>query len=225
MTVYSFENNPVISSLVAKCRDENTKSKKEFKSYVVKIGEYLGLKIAEMPYAPRKQREVRSMTGYNASYLDLDSEGFKVLSIPRAGDVLAEGLLEVFDCDKGHQPMHRDHETLAAIKDGNGKSLNARGLVAVYSDVMLANMESMLFLDRCVMEHGAPSKKVIAGLIASSYGMEKLIERIPDADIFVAAIDDHFEEGFMGKGLNEIGYIVPGLGDAGDRCFGPKVEE
>lgn len=220
MTVYSFEHDPIISSLLATCRDDTINNRK-FRSSIRRIGKYLAHELSQQDYVPRVKASVKSRTGYDASYNKLDGELYKILAIPRAGIVLADGMSDILDCDTGFCYMHRDEHTLQPIFEKE-KGLKVENKLAIYADVMIATGGSMELLDQHVLAHGAPKQRAIVGVIASRYAIDLLNKEMPDTDIFVAAIDDHYEEGFMGLGLNGIGYIVPGLGDAGDRCFGPR---
>jgi uracil phosphoribosyltransferase len=79
---------------------------------------------------------------------------------------------------------------------------------------MLATGKSLELSYQAIIKNGQPSKVIIASLIASEKGLSYLQEKLPYAHIYVAALDAQ---------LNENSYIVPGLGDAGDLCFGEKL--
>jgi uracil phosphoribosyltransferase len=142
-------------------------------------------------------------------------EGKKLVfvSILRAGNGLLEGMLDLVPVARvGHIGLYRDHETLEAIEYylKMPKNLSERLVIAV--DPMLATANSATAAITRLKEVGAKDIKFVC-LLAAPEGIKALSEAHPDVPIFTAAIDER---------LNEKGYIVPGLGDAGDRIYGTK---
>ncbi len=136
-----------------------------------------------------------------------------LVSILRAGNGLLDGMLDLVPSARvGHIGLYRDPETLAAVEyylklpDG----LDERRVIAV--DPMLATGNSVSAALSRLKQAGAKNISFMC-LLAAPEGIEALSKAHPDVKIFTAAIDDH---------LNDHGYIVPGLGDAGDRMFGTK---
>ena len=86
--------------------------------------------------------------------------------------------------------------------------------VLILVDPMLATGKSLELSYQAIIKNGTPSKVIIAALIASEEGLAYLTKILPNADIYIAALDPQ---------LDENSYIVPGLGDAGDLCFGKKL--
>ncbi|MFD1319403.1 uracil phosphoribosyltransferase [Loigolactobacillus zhaoyuanensis] len=141
--------------------------------------------------------------------------GKKVAIIPilRAGLGMVDGFLELIPAAKiGHIGMYRDHETLKPVEYfvKMPSDIDQRELFVV--DPMLATGGSAIMAIDALKKRGAKQIKFV-GLVAAPEGVKALQEAHPDVDIYVAGLDDH---------LNEDGYIVPGLGDAGDRLFGTK---
>ena len=133
-----------------------------------------------------------------------------VVSILRAGNGLLEGVLQVLPSARvGHVGLYRDHETLEAV-EYYCKFPPIEGRTVVVVDPMLATGNSATAaLDR--VKADGPADVRFLCLLAAPEGVERLHDSHPDVPIWTAALDDH---------LNEVGYIVPGLGDAGDRIFG-----
>ena len=133
-----------------------------------------------------------------------------VISILRAGNGLLDGVLQVFPSARvGHVGLYRDHETLEAV-EYYCKFPPLEGRMAIVVDPMLATGNSAIAaLDRVMA--GNPSAIRFLCLLAAPEGIAALHDAHPDVAIWTAAIDEC---------LNEVGYIVPGLGDAGDRIFG-----
>ncbi|WP_297079360.1 uracil phosphoribosyltransferase [uncultured Enterococcus sp.] len=141
--------------------------------------------------------------------------GKKVAIIPilRAGIGMVDGILQLIPAAKvGHIGMYRDEETLipheyfVKLPD----DIDSRQLLVV--DPMLATGGSAIMAIDSLKQRGASNIKFVC-LVAAPEGVKALQDAHPDEDIYVAALDEK---------LNEDGYIVPGLGDAGDRLFGTK---
>ncbi len=141
--------------------------------------------------------------------------GKKVAIIPilRAGLGMVDGILELIPAAKvGHVGMYRDEETLEPHEYFMKlpEDIDSRQLLVV--DPMLATGGSAIMAIDSLKKRGASNIKFVC-LVAAPEGVKALQDAHPDVDIYTAALDDH---------LNEHGYIVPGLGDAGDRLFGTK---
>ena len=136
-----------------------------------------------------------------------------IVPILRAGLGMVDGMLELIPSAKiGHIGLYRDEETLEPVEYfcKMPTDISERDVFVV--DPMLATGGSAVDAIKLIKARGAKNIKFLC-LIAAPEGVKKLSEAHPDVDIFCAALDDH---------LNENGYIVPGLGDAGDRIFGTK---
>ena len=133
-----------------------------------------------------------------------------VISILRAGNGLLDGVLQVLPSARvGHVGLYRDHETLEAV-EYYCKFPPMEGQMAIVVDPMLATGNSAIAaLDRVMA--GKPSAIRFLCLLAAPEGIAALHNAHPDVAIWTAAVDEC---------LNEVGYIVPGLGDAGDRIYG-----
>ena len=141
--------------------------------------------------------------------------GKKVAIVPilRAGLGMVDGVLNMIPAAKvGHVGMYRDEKTLKPVEYfvKLPSDISQRQLFVV--DPMLATGGSAIMAMDMLKKRGASNIKFMC-LVAAPEGVKALQEAHPDVDIYTAALDDH---------LNEDGYIVPGLGDAGDRLFGTK---
>jgi uracil phosphoribosyltransferase len=135
------------------------------------------------------------------------------VSILRAGNGLLDGMLDLVPSARvGHIGLYRDPETLTAVEYylKLPESMEDRNVIAV--DPMLATGNSSAAAVTRIKDHGGRHIK-LACLLAAPEGIKRFHEVHPDVPIFTAAVDSH---------LNDHGYIVPGLGDAGDRMFGTK---
>lgn len=143
--------------------------------------------------------------------------GKKVAIIPilRAGLGMVDGILELIPAAKiGHVGMYRDHDTLQPVEYfvKLPSDISERQLFVV--DSMLATGGSAVAAIDALLKRGAqPNSIKFCCLVAAPEGVETLRSAHPEIDIYAAALDER---------LNEHGYILPGLGDAGDRLFGTK---
>ena len=143
--------------------------------------------------------------------------GKKVAIIPilRAGLGMVDGILELIPAAKiGHVGMYRDHDTLQPVEYfvKLPSDISERQLFVV--DPMLATGGSAVAAIDALLKRGAhPQSIKFCCLVAAPEGVKVLQEAHPEIDIYAAALDER---------LNENGYILPGLGDAGDRLFGTK---
>ena len=138
-------------------------------------------------------------------------EHIGLVPVLRAGLGMVHGIWEMMPgAEVWHIGLYRDEKTLQPVQYYNKLPVEPTVLVTLVLDPMLATGGSATATVNILKEWGAKRIKYL-GLIAAPEGIKALSEAHPDVPIHVAAIDDH---------LNEVGFIVPGLGDAGDRMFG-----
>ena len=142
-------------------------------------------------------------------------EGKKLVFVPilRAGMGLLEGMLDLVPSARvAHVGLYRDPKTLVAVEYYFKAPEDLSDRTVIVLDPMLATANSATAAIERLKEAGAKHLKFVC-LLAAPEGVAKLRAEHPDVPIVTAAIDDH---------LNDHGYIVPGLGDAGDRMYGTK---
>ena len=136
-----------------------------------------------------------------------------IVPILRAGLGMVDGILTLFPAAKvGHIGLYRDEETLEPQEYYCKLPTNIEQKVVMVVDPMLATGGSACDAIKMLKKRGCDKIKLMS-IIAAPEGVKKVAENYPDVEVFVAMLD---------RGLNEHGYIVPGLGDAGDRIFGTK---
>lgn len=134
-------------------------------------------------------------------------------SILRAGNGLLDGMLDLVPAARvAHIGIYRDHESLQPIEYYFKAPSDLADRLIIVVDPMLATANSSLAAVEQLKKRGANNLRFLC-LLASPEGIERFSEAHPDVPIYTAAIDSH---------LNEKGYIVPGLGDAGDRMYGTR---
>lgn len=197
-----------LNQLVYEIRNPETDSA-HFRKALETIGEYLALDVMEE--MSTQERTVQTLTGTEAKHQLID-EMPVLVTILRAGLPLNAGVHKVFpNAEVGFLAMSRNEKTLkakveyVALPDLKNRSV-------VLSDTMLATGGSLLDAIRIVEQYG-PKKIFVITAIASKPGIERIVQHNPNIKIFAAAID---------PSLNDKGYIIPGLGDAGDRSYGEK---
>lgn len=197
-----------LSELVYEIRNPQTDSAR-FREALEKIGENLALNVLEE--LDIKEVTIQTLTGAEANHILVD-EVPVLVTILRAGLPLNAGVQKIFPlAEVGFLAMARNEETLkadvsyVALPDLRGKSV-------IISDTMLATGGSLLDAIQ-IVEQRSPRRIFIIAAIASKAGIERISKYNPAIQIFAAAID---------PSLNDKGYIIPGLGDAGDRSYGSK---
>jgi uracil phosphoribosyltransferase len=143
----------------------------------------------------------------------LENEEVVLVSVLRAGNGILDGMLEILPSARvGYVGLYRDPETLEAVQYYVNLPQDMAGHGAIVLDPMLATGHSAHEAIRVVKQH-APSWIRFIALVSAPEGIDYVRARHPDVTIYTAAID---------RELNDHGYIMPGLGDAGDRLFGTK---
>lgn len=138
---------------------------------------------------------------------------FTVVPILRAGLGMLDGVLELVPNAKiSVVGIYRNEETLEPVTYFEKLAPDISDRLALIVDPMLATGGSMIATIELLKKHGCTSIRALV-LVAAPEGVQKVNELHPDVEIFAASVDD---------GLNEQGYILPGLGDAGDKIFGTK---
>jgi uracil phosphoribosyltransferase len=134
-------------------------------------------------------------------------------SVLRAGNGLLEGMLDLVPAARvAHIGIYRDHETLQPVEYYFKAPEDLADRVTIVVDPMLATANSSVAAVQRLKERGARDVRFVC-LLAAPEGIERFTTMHPDVPVFTAAIDAY---------LNDKGYIVPGLGDAGDRMYGTK---
>lgn len=144
---------------------------------------------------------------------ELQGKKLAVVPILRAGLGMVDGMLEMIPAAKvGHIGLYRDPDTLEPVEYYCKLPADSSEREVFVVDPMLATGGSSVAAIQMLKDKGVKNIRFMC-IIAAPEGVKKMQEMHPDVDIYIGALDDH---------LNDHGYIVPGLGDAGDRIFGTK---
>ena len=200
-------DNPIIEHKLSIIRNKGTK---EFREIITEIAIFLCYEA--MKDAKLEEVEIETpLCKTKAKVLKEDNYAF--VPILRAGTGMLDGLLQVIPNAKiGHIGLYRNEETLEPVKYyyKMPKDISKREVLIL--DPMLATGGSASDTIKCLKEDGVKKIKFLS-ILAAPEGIERLNKEFPDVELYTAAIDEK---------LNEHGYILPGLGDAGDRIFGTK---
>ena len=202
-------DHPLIQHKLGIIRDKNTGTN-EFRVIVSEIAKLMcyeatrDLKLEDVEIeTPIAKTTVKRLSGKKLA----------VVPILRAGLGMVDGMLDLIPAAKvGHIGLYRDPETLKPVEYYCKLPADCAEREVFVVDPMLATGGSASAAITMLKQHGCKNSRLMC-LTGAPDGIKKMQEEHPDVDIFIAALDDH---------LNENGYIVPGLGDAGDRIFGTK---
>ncbi|MDO4500310.1 MAG: uracil phosphoribosyltransferase [Erysipelotrichaceae bacterium] len=200
-------NHPLITHKLALMRDKNTPTK-DFAQQLNEIGSLMAFEISRD--LPTKPKDVETPIGIcHTAELAHD---VVLVPILRAGLGMTEGIRSIIPTAKvGFVGLYRNEETLQPV-EYFFKCPDMTEATVMILDPMLATGGSADAAIEMVKKRGAKNIKLVC-LVGVPEGVKRIEESHPDVDIYLAALDEK---------LNEKGYIVPGLGDAGDRIFGTK---
>lgn len=201
-------DHPLIKHKLTLMR-KKTASTKDFRQNLDEIAELMAYEVCRD--LPLKEVEIETPVAPTTGY-ELSKEVI-IVPILRAGVGLLDGIRELVPTAKvGFIGMYRDEETLQPHEYFAKFPSGMEDAIVMIVDPMLATGGSAVDAIEAVKKRGAKNIKLV-NLVGAPEGVEAVQKAHPDVDIYLAALDEK---------LNENGYIVPGLGDAGDRIFGTK---
>lgn len=202
-------DHPLVQHKLAIIRDKNTGNKefRELMEEVTMLMAYEAMRDLELDPVTI-ETPLTTMTAYM-----LSGKKLAVVAILRAGLIMVDGILKLVPAAKvGHIGLYRDPETLQPVEYYCKLPSDIAERRVFLTDPMLATAGSAVHALSILKSKGAQHIKLMS-VIAAPEGIQRVQETHPDVEIVVAAVDSH---------LNDHGYIVPGLGDAGDRIYGTK---
>ncbi len=209
MSTVHIIDHPMIQHKLTIMRDKNTGSK-DFRQLLTEISLFMGYEVTrDLPLTYKEiETPICKMTAPKVS-------GRKLAIVPilRAGTGMLDGMLTLVPVAKvGHIGLYRNEETHEPVEYYCKLPEDIQQRLVIVTDPMLATGGSSVDALTMLKKHGCTNIRLMC-LVAAPEGIAKVQEMHPDVDIYVAAVDER---------LNENAYIVPGLGDAGDRIFGTK---
>ncbi len=210
------QENSILNKFLSEIRDVSIqKDAMRFRRNIERIGEILGYELSkELNY-----NKIVTTTPLGEKETEVPESDLVLCSILRAGLPLHQGILNYFDdAENAFISAYRHHPTNdenfeIVVEYFAAPSIENKTLLLI--DPMLATGKSLVAVLEGVLKYGTPKKIHIVSVIGSEEGVAHVKENFPEnTELWIAAID---------KDLNDKGYIVPGLGDAGDLAFGAKI--
>lgn len=210
------EKNSILNRFVSELRDTKIQTDRmRFRRNIERIGEILAYELSKT--LSFEQKEVTTPLGTTS--IKLPEENLVICSILRAGIPLHNGLLNYLDNAESSfisaYRHHPDNEADFEIVVEYLASPSLEDKILILADPMLATGRSLVSVYEALKKLGTPRKIHVVSVIGADEGIELVEASLPkDSELWIATID---------KELDSHGYIVPGLGDAGDLAFGPKL--
>ena len=210
------QNTSVLNTFLKEIRDSTIqKDSMRFRRNIERIGEILSYELSKQLNS--SSQEISTVLGKKSSGIISDS--LIVCSILRAGLPLHQGILNYFDRAENAfisaYRYHPNNEKEFEIKVEYFASPSLEGKTLILADPMLATGQSLVAVYEAILKFGTPKKIHLVSVIGATEGIAFVQNHFPEnTELWIADID---------AVLNDKGYIVPGLGDAGDLSFGPKL--
>jgi uracil phosphoribosyltransferase len=201
--------HPLIKHKLTQLRNEETNTE-QFRRLVREVGQMLAYEVTRD--LPTQNVSIRTPLARMDSPV-ISGKQQCIVSILRAGNGMLDGMLELLPAARvGHIGLYRDPDTLEPVEYYFKVPADIGERMVIVCDPMLATGNSAAAAIGRLKERGVTTLRLVC-LLAAPEGVRCMLERHPDVTVTVAALDEK---------LNEHGYIVPGLGDAGDRIFGTR---
>lgn len=216
MTIHNFSNDlSILNNFISEIRDANIqKDMMRFRRNIERIGEILSYELSKTLNYTNK--DIQTPLGIKT--MNLPTNEIVLCSILRAGLPLHNGIMNYLDgTESAFISAYRKHidETNFEIKVEYFASPALENKTLILADPMLATGQSLVATYEAILKNGTPKETHIVAVIGAQEGVDFIQNHFPEnTHLWIATIDDT---------LNNKGYIVPGLGDAGDLCFGPKL--
>lgn len=199
-------DHPLITHKISMLRDINTNTK-DFRQLVYEIALLMGYEATK----DLTLTDTEITTPLMKTTKKVLNQKVAIVPILRAGLGMVDGVLDLIPSAKvGHIGLYRDHETLKPVEYYCKLPTDIESREVIIVDPMLATGGSSAAAITFIKQRGAKNIKLMC-ILAAPEGIRVLQEEHPDVELYCGAVDDK---------LNEKGYILPGLGDAGDRIFG-----
>ncbi|EHR77625.1 uracil phosphoribosyltransferase [Thermococcus litoralis DSM 5473] len=212
--VYSFDDSPYLMEVLTELRDKETDSI-AFRKGLVKLGRFMGYEIIKT--METEKVKVETPLEETEGIIVKDRRNVVIVTVLRAAVPLMEGLVKVFEharigivsASRGKAPKFEIEMNYIKIPQITPED------TVIIADPMIATGSTLLRVIEEVKKYGTPKRIIVLGVLAAPEGITRIKEKFPEVEIFVTKID---------RELNDKGYILPGLGDAGDRAFGAPIK-
>ncbi len=206
--VYTMEDSPLIQEILTELRNKNTDTI-SFRRNLVSLGRYMAYELTKT--FETETIEVNTPLEKTTGIKIKDRDKVTIVVVLRAAIPFMEGVIKIFENAKvGIISASRGRPPEFKIEMNYVRIPNLDNDVLIILDPMIATGSTLIKVIEECESHGTPKRRIIMGVIAAPEGVSRIKEKFPDVEIYVAALD---------RELNDKGYILPGLGDAGDRAF------
>jgi uracil phosphoribosyltransferase len=190
-------------------------SRTSFRSYMIELGRFMSYELIDT--FKKQSVSIETPLGVSEGIVITDKENVVVINVLRAATPLVEGIIKVFTGSEcGFIGAWREDTAPFKVNLDYIKLPSLDNKIVIVADPMLATGSTMNIILDEIKNRGTPKRLVILNVISSEGGIKSLFRSHPDIEIYTCAVD---------KEVNNDGYIVPGLGDAGDKCFGVPVKK
>lgn len=217
MIVHNFETeNSLLHQFISEIRDTSIQQDSmRFRRNIERVGEVLSYEFSKI----LNYHEKIVQTPFGTKKMSLPNEQLVFCSVLRAGLPLHQGILNYFDTAENAfisaYRFHRDGQDTFEVIVNYFASPSLNEKILVLTDPMLATGKTLENVMKALKEYGKPKQIHIFSVLGSKQGIEHITKIFPEnTHLWIAAVDND---------LNSKGYIIPGLGDAGDLAFGPKL--
>lgn len=212
--VYTIEDSPYLMEVLTELRDKETDSI-AFRKGLVKFGRFMGYEIIKT--MDTEKVIIETPLEETEGVVVRDRKNVVIITVLRAAVPMMEGLVKVFEharigivsAVRGKAPEFKVEMNYIKIPHISDED------TVIIVDPMIATGSTLIEVISELKKYGEPKRIIVAGILGAPEGISKIKEKFPDVEIFVGKVD---------RELNEDGYILPGLGDAGDRAFGLPVK-
>jgi uracil phosphoribosyltransferase len=190
-------------------------SRSSFRSYMIDLGRFMSYELADT--FEKQSVSIETPLGVSDGNVIKDKKNVVVINVLRAATPLVEGIMKVFtESECGVIGAWREDKAPFKVNLDYIKLPSLDNKIVIVADPMLATGNTMNIILDEIKNRGTPKRLVILTVLSSEEGIKSLSRFHQDIEIYTCAID---------KEVNSNGYIVPGLGDAGDKCFGVPVNK
>jgi uracil phosphoribosyltransferase len=190
-------------------------SRSSFRNYMIELGRFMSYELTDT--LEKQSITIETPLGISEGIVIKDKKNIVVINVLRAATPIVEGIMKVFkESECGVIGAWREDTAPFKVNLDYVKIPSLENKIVIVADPMLATGNTMNIILDEIKNKGTPKRLVLFTVISSEEGIKSLFKSHPDLEIYTCAID---------KEVNNDGYIVPGLGDAGDKCFGIPVKK
>ncbi|WP_424725973.1 uracil phosphoribosyltransferase [Methanobacterium sp.] len=204
----------LVQDIITSIRESEI-SRSNFRDYMIELGRFLSYEFADT--LEKNSISIKTPLGISEGTIIKDKKNIVVINVLRAAIPLVEGIMKVFtESECGVIGAWREDVEPFKVNLNYLRIPSLDNKIVIVADPMLATGNTMNMILDEIKKLGTPKRLVLLTVISSEEGIKSLFKSHPDIEIYTCALD---------KEVNKEGYIIPGLGDAGDKCFGVPIKK